>query len=388
MRSPRRGGGEYDLRAYGSMVADTVRMAAYRDALARCIRPGDVVVDVGAGTGIMSLLACQLGARRVHAIEPADALAVGRELAAANGYADRIEFHACSSLEVTLPEPADVLVSDLRGILPLHGAHLGAVIDARRRLLAPGGRQIPLRDTVFAQLVADEAFHAETVQAWRDGAFGLDLSPALRWAAHQWRKVDLGRARLAGEPRAVFQLDYATIGKPDAHGEAQWMLDRAETVHGVGAWFDTVLTDGVGFSNAPDRPRAIYGQAFFPFTEPLQVEAGGRVAVRLGASLVGGHYIWQWDTTVTDASGGQRARLQQSTFQAGPISPAQLLRRAADHQPRPTAHTRAAARALALIDQRRSVADIAWQLEAEFPELFVPGKAHEFVADLCDWLGE
>ena len=388
MRSPSSPRGEYDLRGYGSMVADTVRMTAYREALARCIRPGDVLVDLGAGTGIMSLLACQLGAARVHAIEPSGALAVARELAAVNGYADRIEFHQRLSHEVSLERPADVLVSDLRGVLPVHGAHFEAVMDARKRLLRPGGAQIPLRDNVFATLVADAQLHAETLQVWRDGAFGLDLSPALRWAAHQVRKVDLARSQLVGEPALVMQIDYAALDTPNARGEAQWQIERAETVHGLGAWFDTVLAPGIGFSNAPDRPRVIYGQAFFPFPEPVSLQAGDRVSIRIDASRVGRDYVWQWDTSVCDAAGRERLGLRQSTFKASPLSPEQLRRRAADHRPQPTDASRATRRALELIEQSQPLAEIARRLEAEFPGLFAGRQAHEFVADLCDWLGD
>ena len=77
---------------YGFMIADNARMDAYVEALRRAVGSDSVVVDIGAGTGVFSLLACQFGARRVYAIEPAVAIQVAREIAAANGYADRIEF--------------------------------------------------------------------------------------------------------------------------------------------------------------------------------------------------------------------------------------------------------------------------------------------------------
>lgn len=388
MRSPRNWRGEYDLKGYGRMVADRVRMDAYREALRRCIAPGAHVVDVGAGTGIMALLACQLGAARVHAIDDSEALAIARELALANGCADRIEFHQATSYEVHLPRPADVLVSDLRGVLPLHGAHVDAIVDARRRLLAPGGAQIPRRDTIFVALVADAPLHAETLQVWRDGAYGLDLSPGLRWAAHQVRKVDLAGAQWVGPAAPVIELDYATLASPNASGATRWQLEQPRTAHGIGAWFDTVLTEGVGFSNAPDRPRAIYGQAFLPFPEPLRLEAGEHVAVRLAATRIGRDYVWQWDTTVEDAHGAARLQLRQSTFHGQPLNPPQLGRRAATHVPTPTAQGRAASRALALMDRGHSVDDIARQLAVEFPELLAPGQAQEFVADLCDWFAD
>jgi protein arginine N-methyltransferase 1 len=119
------------LADYGAMVADRIRVEAYASALRATIRQGSIVIDLGTDAGIFGVLACRFGAKRVYAIEPAHIIQVAREVAAANGCADRIEFIQETSTRVTLPEPADVIVSDLRGVLPffrtsiadLAGAH-------------------------------------------------------------------------------------------------------------------------------------------------------------------------------------------------------------------------------------------------------------------------
>jgi type I protein arginine methyltransferase len=324
MRSPKPGEAEYSLRGYGRMIADEVRMRAYRDALAASIEPGDSVLDLGAGTGIVSLLACQLGAGKVYAVEPSDALAVARQLAEDNGCADRIEFLQAASFDVHLPAPADVLVSDLRGVLPLHGAHIPAIVDARRRLLAPGGAQVPARDRIRAQVVTDATLHDEGVRIWRDGAFGLDLRGALRWAAHQMHKADLSQSVLLGEPQTLCELDYTTVESPDMEGQAGWTAAADQVVHGLGAWYDTDLVKDIGYSNAPDQTRTVYGQMFFPFQEPVSLARGDEVTVRLAAKLVDDAYVWRWKTTVRDAAGAVRRRFAQSSFQATPVNPARL----------------------------------------------------------------
>src|SRR5579863_9313159 len=82
----------YSLAGYGEMIADGVRMEAYARALRQTVKPGSVVLEIGTGPGIFAILACQLGASRVYAIEPDDIIQVAREVASANGCADRIEF--------------------------------------------------------------------------------------------------------------------------------------------------------------------------------------------------------------------------------------------------------------------------------------------------------
>ena len=80
----------YDLIAYAKMLADTVRVQAYADALRETVREGSVVLDIGTGPGIFALLACREGAARVYAVEPDPIIGLARALARANGCDDRI----------------------------------------------------------------------------------------------------------------------------------------------------------------------------------------------------------------------------------------------------------------------------------------------------------
>src|SRR5688500_1938693 len=169
-------------------------MGAYARALEATVRPGSVVVDLGTGTGIMALLACRLGARRVFAIEPDDAIQVAREIAVLNGYGDRIEFFQDVSTRVTLPEPADIVVSDLGGIMPWFHLHIPSVADARRRYLSPGGLMIPARDEVWATVVEAPLLYARKTEPWENNAFGLDMRPARDVVLNTWT-----RGRVAGD---------------------------------------------------------------------------------------------------------------------------------------------------------------------------------------------
>ena len=112
----------YDLAGYGKMIQDRIRTSAYQQALARAMKPGDVVVDLGAGTGLFTLHACRLGAKLVHAIEPNPIIQVAREIVQANGFSDRVVFHQAMSFDVELPQPANVVVTDPPRHSPAEGA--------------------------------------------------------------------------------------------------------------------------------------------------------------------------------------------------------------------------------------------------------------------------
>ncbi len=134
---------KYELKDYVEMILDQPRTQAYVSALERAVRPGSVVVDIGTGIGIFALLSCRFGARKVYAIEPNDAIHTARRIAADNGFADRIEFIQDVSTRITLSERADVVVSDLRGMLPLFSHHIDSIIHARPEGPAPAADTPP-----------------------------------------------------------------------------------------------------------------------------------------------------------------------------------------------------------------------------------------------------
>lgn len=174
------------MSGYGSMIADKVRVDAYLEALRRAIFPGCVVLDIGAGPGFFSLFACRWGAHRVYAIEPSHSIQLGRDLAAANGYADRIEVIQDLSTNISIPERADVIVADLRGLLPYCTQSIASMIDARDRLLAPEGILIPQRDVIWGAVVDAPDLSREKVLPWDQPASGFDMSPARRMSANSF----------------------------------------------------------------------------------------------------------------------------------------------------------------------------------------------------------
>src|SRR5439155_22918484 len=109
----------YSIADYGAMIADRGRIDAYARALKQRIQPDAVVIEIGAGAAVTTMIARQLSASKVYAIETDDIIHLGKEVAAANGHADRIYFIQKRSTEVELPEKADVIVADLRGVFPV-----------------------------------------------------------------------------------------------------------------------------------------------------------------------------------------------------------------------------------------------------------------------------
>jgi protein arginine N-methyltransferase 1 len=360
---------EYAVKDYGEMIADTVRMEAYHEALRSAVRPGSVVADIGTGTGIFALIACQLGADHVFAIEPSEVIDIARQCAEANGYADRITFYQARSTEVDLPRRADVVVSDMRGILPLYDANVLTAIDARTRFLAPGGKLIPARDSLWATVAEADETYARSVDCWVDHARGFDLSAARELVASTFMR---GRddTRALGPPACLIELDYRKIESPNVEGAVDLAVDTQGTAHGIWMWFDAELVDGVMYSNRPDAPDLVYSRAFFPFPQPVQVAPGDTALLRLSASVFDDDYLFAWSTTIATSAGREKAAFRQTTLDSLPLSPGLLRRSSEYHRPVLAARGRSTLLVLELMDGTRTIGEIADELTASFPSTY------------------
>jgi len=183
----------YDVATYGGMIADRGRTSSYDRALRARVRPGAVVLDIGAGPGSWALLACRAGAARVYAVEPDDVIHLARQIAADNGLSNRIEFIQAMSTDIDLPEKVDVIVADIRGRSPLFGKSIVSILDARDRFLKPDGWIIPARDTIWAAPVYCSELYDRFIGAWAPTTNSISTrtyeSGEQRWrnTAREWR---------------------------------------------------------------------------------------------------------------------------------------------------------------------------------------------------------
>lgn len=359
----------YNLSAYGKMIADAPRMDAYISALRQAIKPDSVVVDLGSGPGFFAILACRLGARRVFAIEPSNAIQVGRDAAREYGFSDRIEFIQDLSTRVTLPEQADVIVSDLRGVLPWFQQSITSIIDARARLLRPGGVLIPRHDRLWAAVVENAARYAEIVEPWEANGHGVALNSGRNLVVNYWTKLRVVSESLLGQPVLWHELDYQQTEEVNVCKNISLPVTQKGTAHGLSIWFDTELLSGVEFSNAPGSAELIYGQGFFPFQQPLEVAAGDRIDVRVEARLIGDDYVWRWDTALVSQEKITHS-FKQSTLFGTPLSLAQLRKRAGAYVPSVNEVGAIAGFVLSQMDGTNSNEQIAVKLLQQFSSRF------------------
>jgi len=187
-------------------------------------------------------------------------------------------------------------------------------VDARERLLAPGGRLIPQRDILMAAPVTHSAEYHRITHPWLENKYGLQLDAGAEFESNHWTKVTLGSNQLLAESQSWFTLDYASLKDRNAKGKIDWQIQKHGELHGIAIWFDAELAQGIGFSNHPSQPPLFHGQGFMPMPSPISVEVGYRVFCEIHAHWLSGEYIWQWKGYVANNTGEVIGRFDQSTF--------------------------------------------------------------------------
>ena len=368
----------YDVVAFGQMITDPVRIEPYVQALRQAIQPGCVVADIGSGTGIFALLACQFGAGRVYAIEPNPAVHLARQMAAANGYADRLTVLPKLSTQVTLPERADVIISDMRGSLPWCQQHLPSIVDARCRLLKPGGVLIPQQDTVWVAVVSvSELYDQQVTNPWRQNRFGLDLRAAAQLVANTPIRGRAKPEQMLCAAQPVATLDYRTIEDPNLAAELMLTIHQSGIGHGLLLWFSTILAGDIGFSTGPDQPQSVYGNMILPWLAPVELNVGDTVCVNIQATLVDNNYIWRWYTQVHEAGQPERtkARFKQGTLLGRIVTPDQIRKGDDRHVPALNEEGLVDQFVLSLMDGTHSLDAITTAVMDRFPGRFATRQA-------------
>ena len=283
-----------------TMLNDEARNEAYRRGIEAAVRPGDHVLEIGAGSGLLAMMAARAGAARVTTCEVNPALAdTARQIVAANGLADRVSVIGRKStmLEVgrDLPQPADLLIMEIFDTVLIGEGVLPSLEDARKRLLKPEACVLPQRARVYAAAV--EIPDLRRVNPMKSVA-GFDLSGFDVFRNPAGEMVELSREthRLLTEPLPVFDFDFR---KPiPGSGQKRYELAaiQAGTIHAVAVWYDLHLDDAISMSTAPGVEGNHWGQGltFLPADIPVTqwqrlsahaAYAGTRLQVKLEAAV-------------------------------------------------------------------------------------------------------
>jgi len=366
-------------------LADTGRLNAFRQAINATVKSGHVVLDLGAGTGILGLFACRAGANRVYSIEEGGMIELARSVCRANGFQDRVTFIKGFSLHLDLPEKVDVVVGDQIGRFGFDAGVLEYFSDARERFLKPGGITIPSRiDLCVAPVECPEIWNQ--VEFWNTNPAGFDFRPARLWAANTGYPVKYILEQLLGEPAVGTSVDLSTVSCTPFSLEGSILVTRAGTLHGIGGWFSAQLSPNVTMSNSPLSPQRINRMnVFFPIDEPVPVVGGDRVRIKI--HIMPADFVVTWNVEIwkkiQDRHEVIKCKFTHSTWKGMLLCKEDLERTRPDFMPRLTERGEARLSVLKLCTGERRLSEIEEEIYRSYPKLFRSrDEAAVFVAEV------
>ena len=292
-----------------SMLVDRVRVESFMRAILATVQPGDVVVDIGTGTGILSAFAAIAGAKHVYAIEREPIIDVAREIVDRNGLADRVSFIEGSSLEIELPRRGDVLVSETIGNAAFDEGITRWYRDALDRLLVPGARVIPRRLALEASLLTVPKDY-EQIDRWAHPLMTLDLTPLRRVAVNNLLWAEISPAHQVSCVVTVVDCDL-TDAPVSMGGDVSFTATTEGEVHGIGVWFDADLDGRTPISNRPPNAVPSWEQGFLPFAEPITVSPGDDVSASITIDDDGATWSWNIEGGETQSTRAGALRSHQ-----------------------------------------------------------------------------
>ena len=304
-----------DLKFHGMLLADTYRMRQYKKAISRVIRKGDVVLDIGAGTGILSFFACQAHAKRVYAIERTDTIHLAEELAKENGFSQKIVFLKQDIQDVLLPGKVDVIISELISNFGLGENILKIVHDTKKRLLKPNGRCIPQTLKMhFVPVEATASYKKILFGQEKSGQafFSLDFSAYRQMAVNEIYKIRFSPATYLAQETRIFSFDFLdTIPSGILNNAVSFSVLRKGILHGFCGYFSASLAAGVNLTNKPPCLSTAWTNLFFPLEEPVVVRRGDQIMVGLTAVEKEDTVFYRWKTSIIPAKSNKRLRETQ-----------------------------------------------------------------------------
>ena len=349
------------------MIADQVRMDAYQSAIQEAVNEGDVVADIGTGSGILALFALQAGARKVFAIEQDRVIEEAQRLAKINGLEERIVFIEGRSDCVELPEKVDVITSEILGHFGYEEHVTRFKIDARKRFLKSEGRLVPAWLELYLFPVTSESIWNDHIGFWRDDYYGFDFSAVRDAASSQIYATDYStKATPLAPPSKISHVNFYEVEKVPFLFQGKSVIQKRGPFHGWVGYFQSGLSPSVVLSTSPERPKTHWMQTFFPMKNVIMLEEGDEVLCMIKAIPLLNRMFWEWETRI-NRDGTEIAAFDQSDLR---ITKEDLVVGNSSFKPVLSQNGEISRKVLHLCDGRKTVGEISELMRAEYPERY------------------
>ena len=294
---------EFPLSMHKTMLGDSVRMSAFASAIKKSVKPGDVVIDIGTGTGVMAFLAHQAGAEEVVGIDCNDSvLRYARKVKESEFPNANISFYqgdARRVVENLANVKADVVICELLGTCGKDENIVEIAKNIRERYLKPDGILIPMNLALWiAPIRSDEIY--QKLRFWSQRIHGISFAQFQDLAFQNIYTLQKEKKSVVCAPQCLQEIClYDSLANSEENTVSFKFLESA-TVHGFLGWFQSELSENNQIDTGPFSNDTHWSQFFFPCGEELNLNQGDVLDVTFRESIDRGDRIWRWRGTLFD----------------------------------------------------------------------------------------
>ncbi len=287
------------------MLQDRVRCETYRKAIYKAVTPDSVVLDIGAGTGILSLFAVKAGAKKVYAVERTRTAEIARQLTKINGFDDCLEVIQEEIETVKLPEQVDIIVSEMMAQLGVDENMLYPLLTARDRWLKPSGKMLPELVSTWMVPIEDRELE-KNLDFWKSRPYGLDLSLMAKGQAYYGKEVkNITKANFLSSPLKLWDVNMLELPIDEALNPLQSSISFPVIKEGkfsaLAGWFSAKFDDKLVLTNALDASDTHWNIGKFSIDQALKVYPGMQISLEFTCEPVGSNNTHlKWSVRVED----------------------------------------------------------------------------------------
>lgn len=270
------------------MLKDEVRTKTYRNSIYhnKHLFKDKVVMDVGSGTGILSMFAACAGAKRVFSVEYSSMAKQSMQIIKDNKLDHIITVLHSKMEDITeLPdgiEKVDIIISEWMGYCLLYESMLNTVIFARDRWLAPNGILMPDKAKLYITAIEDRQYKDDKINWW-DNVYGFNMSSIRKVAITEPLVDSVDHNQVVTNNCLIKDIDLYSTTIEDLAFKSNFTLttNRDDYVHAFVCYFTVEFSKchkRVGFSTSPDSHYTHWKQTVFYLQEALTVKKGEHIS--------------------------------------------------------------------------------------------------------------
>lgn len=265
------------------MLKDTSRTLSYRSAMFKNkhLFKDKIVLDVGCGTGILSMFAAKAGAKHVYSVDMSNIIEKAREIVSLNGFDDKITLFKGKLEDIELPvDSVDIIVSEWMGYFLLYESMLDTVLWARDKYLAPGGLILPDKCSMHIAGIEDGQYKQDKIHYWED-VYGFDYSPFIKVAMVEPLVDTVDNQALITTPHKFFEFDINTVKVDELAFHRDFSLKAIDTelCHAFIVWFECDFPgdEKVTLATGPMHKYTHWKQTVFYMDQVLDLKKGDEI---------------------------------------------------------------------------------------------------------------